>query len=188
MSDLPQSSGPAVEPTPSTVARVAALLGGVCIVLVAMVGSLGVAFFAPLGMFLTSRLWRARGRALPVLGHWLSAVGGVIIVLTALGAIGASVVPKASFDKFRRESDSISAKQPTPAWIERMAPGTAKRLAEQKTKKPSATAQTVGMAFGAAFVVIFFGLIFGSIGWVGGALIGLGVSGRWPGSASSAPT
>ena len=188
MSDLPQSSGPAVEPTASTVARVAAFLGGLCILVVGMIFSLGAALLAPLGMVVATKVQHARGHALSVLGHWLAAVGSVMVILSLLGAIGASVIPKASFDKYRRESDSVSAKQPPPAWIERMAPGTSKRLAEQRAKKPSANVQTVGMAFGAAFVVIFFGLVFGSIGWVGGALIGMGVQGRWPGSgASGAP-
>jgi len=175
-------------PTAGTAARVAAYFGGICILVVATVISLGSALVAPLGMLVVAKVQRSRGRILSVLGHWLTAVGSVMILFALLGTVGASVIPKASFEKFRRESDSISAKQPPPAWIERMAPGTSQRIAEQKRKPPSATAQNVGMAFGAAFVVILFGLIFGSIGWVGGALIAVGVKGRWPGSdASSAP-
>jgi hypothetical protein len=190
MSDFSQSAAspaPIVGSTASPVARVAAFLGGLCILLVAVVFSLGSALFAPLGMLIVAKVQHSRGRALSVLGHWLAAVASVMILFSLLGTIGASVVPKAAFDKFRRDSDSLSAKQPPPAWIERMAPGTTKRIAESK-RKESPRAQTLGMAFGAAFVVIFFGLVFGSLGWVGGALIGMGVKGYWPGSDASSAT
>jgi hypothetical protein len=187
MSDFSQSAAspaPILEPTASPVTRGAAFLGGLCILLVATVFSLGSALVAPLGMIIVTKIQHSRGRVLSVLGHWVAAVASVMVLFALLGTVGASVVPKAAFDKFRRQSDSLSAKQPPPAWIERMAPGTTKRIAESK-RKESATVQTLGMAFGAAFVVIFFGLVFGSLGWVGGALIGLGVKGHWPGSGAS---
>ena len=188
MSQAYEASIPATadnRPTASAIVRVAAFLGGLCILIVAMVISLGTVVFAPLAMLIVAKVQRSRGRVLSVLGHWLTAVASVMALLALIGTISASVIPKASFDKFQRQSDSLSANRPPPAWIERMAPGTTKRVAEAK-RKQSPTAETLGMAFGAAFVVVFFGLIFGSIGWVGGALIALAVKGYWPGSAARA--
>src|SRR5689334_22754220 len=112
MNDLSQSSPSPIQPTASAFARVLAFLGGLCILIVAMVISLGTVVFAPLAMLIVAKVQRSRGRVLSVLGHWLTAVASVMALLALIGTISASVIPKASFDKFQRQSDFLSANRP----------------------------------------------------------------------------
>jgi hypothetical protein len=39
----------------------------------------------------------------------------------------------------------------------------------------------VTLAFGAAMMLMFFVGFFGTVGWLGGMLLGLAIFGRWPG-------
>src|SRR4051812_50099203 len=82
-----------VEPEAGTGARVAAALGAVIVLLGGAIFSLGIVFFAPLGMLIGAAIWRKRGRVLSMVGHWLAALIGAAVGVAADAAGTAALVP-----------------------------------------------------------------------------------------------
>lgn len=170
-----------VEPQAGTGARVAAALGALIILLGGAIFSLGVVFFAPLGMLIGAAIWRKRGRELSMVGHWLAALIGAAAVVGAFAAFTAAVVPQGSWDQFKHTMDSANA-----VAVARTGRGTpldsaAARAARGATSSPRGLA--VMMAYGFGFAGILAVLFFGTVGWIGGMLSGFAIKGRWPGAA-----
>ena len=172
-------------PPAGAVARGFAVIAALLVLLVGSLFSLGTVLLAPVGMALGAYIWRRRGRTLSAAGHWLAAAIASTAVLVAYAGVFASAMSKDTWAKARQAADSVqraSAKQAPPAWLQRLAPGAAQRAAQ---RPPSERAQTFGLAFGAAFIAMFLVGFFGTLGWIGGMLLGFAIGGRWPGQRLS---
>jgi hypothetical protein len=168
-----------VEPQAGTGARIVAGLGAVIVLLGGALFSLGGVFFAPLGMLIGAAIWRKRGRVLSMVGHWLAALIGVAVVIAAFGAITAAFVPKDSFDQVRRSMDSATTAAAVHSGRTTPADSAALRAARRAT---SSRGMAVMLAYGFGFAGRFMVALFGTIGWIGGMLLGYAVKGRWPGT------
>ena len=167
-------------PQASGLARGFALLGASIVLLVGGVFSLGAVLLAPAGMAIGAYIWRRRGRTLSAIGHWVSAACASALVALAFAGAIRSFIPSDTWTKARQAVDSTQkaqAKEPLPAWVERVAPGAGRTT----RTPPSERAQTVSLAFGAAIMLMFFVGFFGTVGWLAGMLLGLAIFGRWPG-------
>lgn len=172
--------------TPSFVARLAAILAGLVVLAAGAVVSLGAALLAPVGMLIAAVVLRRRGRVLGRAASWFVAAGSVAVVLLAFAGFVATRVPSGTWRQLRRAQDSATAaaaKQPPPAWIERIAP----QAAPASRAKPPAAVQTAAMAWVGGFATVFLASIYGSIGWGAGMLLGFGAAGRWPGAKPIVP-
>jgi hypothetical protein len=143
-----------VEPQAGTGARIAAALGAVIVLL-------------------------GGGRVLSMVGHWLAALIGVAIVIAAFGAITAAFVPKDSFDQIKRSLDSATTAAAVQSGRATAADSAALRAARRAT---SSRGMAVMLAYGFGFVGILMIAFFGTIGWIGGMLLGYAIKGRWPGT------
>jgi hypothetical protein len=170
-----------VEPIASTGARVGAALGGLVVLLGGAIVSLGAILVAPLGMLIGAAIWRQRGKTLPVVGHWVASLCGAAIVVFGLGAVTAAMIPRDTFSEVQKTIDSISRATPQPP---ARTPAESARRAAARRAMNSPKAMQVGMAYGFGFAAIFMALIAGTVGWVGGMLVGFAAKGRWPGSAA----
>ena len=181
----PSAPIPATEPNGGVVARLAAFIVALCVLVGGAVFSLGTVLFAPLGMAVATHLWRRRGRALSIVGHWLAAVFSVMALLVILAAVGAGFVPTSTWTQLSHTMDSASVAQRQAAVARGMARATPADTSKTTARLPggkSLTALTITMSFGAAFAVLVFGAIFGSVGWAAGMLFGFAAKGRWPGA------
>lgn len=169
-----------VEPEASIGARVAAAFGALIVLVGGAIFSLGVVFFAPLGMLIGAAIWRKRGRVLSTVGHWLAALIGVAVVIAAFAALTASFVPPGSMDQLKHTMDSASAAAAAQSGRASPADSAAASAARRLTSSPRAL--TVGLAYGFGFAGIFVVALFGTIGWMGGMLLGYAIKGRWPGT------
>jgi hypothetical protein len=165
-------------------ARGAALLGGLLLLAGGAVVSLGMVVLAPLGMAVAGYVQRRRGNPMTRGEHWIAASASVMVaVMLALGAVLA-VAPPGTVRNAMQAADSASvasAKEPPPAWLERLGPGLSM---QQPSPGSSRMFAIVGGLLGISFAVGFFSAAFGSLGWGAGMLLGLAVSGRWPGSGA----
>ena len=170
-----------VEPQASTGARVAAAIGAVIVLLGGAIFSVGAVFFAPIGMLIGAAIWRKRQRVLSMVGHWLAALTGVALVVAAFAAVTAAFVPQGSWKQFQRSMDSAT----TVAAAQRAARGTAADSAAANAARratSSSRGMAVMLAYGFGFAGIFLIVLLGTIGWIGGMLLGYAVKGRWPGT------
>lgn len=158
--------------------RIAALIVGVAILGGAARATFGLVLCAPLGVWVAYRFRRARRRPLGAWTGLFSAVGAVVIALLLIGSIVASRLPAGTWSRIRQAADSASAqsaKQPPPAWLDRLAPGAAARAST--TKAPEFG--VAGMILGFWFLAGFLGIVIGTIGWSGTMLLVFSASGRW---------
>ena len=169
-----------VEPQAGTGARVAAALGAIIVLLGGALFTVGGVFFAPLGMLVGAAIWRKRGRVLSMVGHWLAALIGVAVVIAAFGAVTAAFVPKGSLDEIRRSMDSATTA--TAAQSGRATPADSAALRATRRATSSSRGMAVMLAYGFGFAGILMVAVFGTIGWIGGMLLGYAVKGRWPGT------
>ena len=184
----PPAPIPAAEPTASMISRVGAFIVALCVLIGGAVFSLGTVLFAPLGMAVGTYVWHRRGRALTMVGHWLTAVLTVMALLVILAAVGAGFVPKSTWQQFGHTMDSASVaaqRQAVGRGIARATPADTAKATARVPRATSLTVLSITMSFGAVFVVIVFGAIFGSVGWAAGMLLGFAAKGRWPGAISS---
>ena len=189
----PSESLPAHAVAPATtsptragaIARVFAFLAAFVVLVVGALFSVGAAFAAPVGMAVGAWLWRRRGKRLPAIGHWAAAMCGVVAATALYAGLVSVLVPSGTWKQIQHAADSAqtaSARKPPPAWLDRLAPGMAQQEAARRANQSERT-QSLAIAVGLGFTAIFFGVLFGSVGWAGGMLLGLSVNGRWPGAA-----
>jgi hypothetical protein len=161
--------------------RVAALIAGSAILYETARVSFGLVLCAPLGILVVSRVQRSRGRPFGAWRSWISAVCAVAIALVVIAGVAVSLVPAGTWDRIRQTADSTSAqaaKQPPPAWLDRLAPGSAARYSAIRPNDSRAF-NAFTMVFGGVIAAGFLGNVFGSIGWVGTMLLVFSVTGRW---------
>jgi hypothetical protein len=161
--------------------RGAALIAGLAILIGAAMVSVGVALCAPLGVWVVHHFQRSRGRPFGAWRSWISAVSAVIIALVLIAGISVSRLPAGTLGRIRQAADSASAeaaKQPPPAWLDRLVPGAAARYSSQgATNAPAFNAFFMILAAGIG--VAFLGNIIGTVGWIGTMLLVFSASGRW---------
>jgi nitrate reductase NapE component len=171
------------------VGRIFAFLAGLFLLLVGSVMSLGMVLVGAAGMGIATLAQHQRRRHLTRVGGWLAALISVGIVCAVIAFIVTLKVPSNTWSQMKVAMDSASAasaKQPPPAWVERMYPGVSQRAAARRTvfsgKTQSAfLAATFGLM---AFMIVG---LYGSFGWIVGMLLGYGVRGRWPGATVLPP-
>jgi hypothetical protein len=161
--------------------RIAAFLAGAVVLLAAAFVSFGTALLAPIGMWALGAYRRRRDDATTRTATWTASIACVAVGLVALTLIAFDSLPSGSVHQIQHAADSVSAaseKRPPPAWVERVAPGTNARAAQQL--KTPASLRTPLWIWGAGVTLILMAGIIGSLAWVGGMLCGFAILGRWP--------
>jgi hypothetical protein len=98
-----------------------------------------------------------------------------------LAGVAWSLIPAGTWSRARQAADSASAvakTQPPPAWLDRIAPGTAAR-ASMSSATRSPAMNTFTLILGAWFVAGIFGGMIGTAGWIGSMLIVFAATGDW---------
>ena len=174
---LPQAPSATV-----TVARLVAGVGGVLAIVLVSLFTLGGALLGACGVGLAAARARRLGVATTRRGSWLGAVATVGISLLVGGGIAVTRLPDGTLAQFRQTMDSASASTSTttPAWLERVAPGTTARVS--KSQEPAwwqgpvtAWATVIGVVLVWA---IFAGLI-GTVSWLATMPLVYGLTGSW---------
>ena len=163
----------------SLVGRIAALLAGGTILLVAAVGSVGLVLVAPLGVWVTHRVQRARGRTVSLFDRWIGAVAATTIAMVLVAVALVAMIPRDTWRQVRQSADSASAeaqKQPPPAWLRHMVPAASQPVSA--SGQPLAVS-TIALVWGIGIGVGMTGIMLGSVGWVGTMLLLFCVSGEW---------
>ena len=174
----------AAAPRAGVFARVLAVVAGIALFLIGGTVTLGLALAAPVGMLIAWAVARARRRPLTRLASWIAAMLAVAVVVGAVGTVAMASAPPGTLAQVERSIDSarvVGAAQPMPAWVERIAPGTAAAQRRSATT-PFARSRAVmywGAAMGAIFTCALFGAIAGTLGWGATALVAYGARGRW---------
>lgn len=169
------------EPRTPMLNRVAAFIAGLTILIGAATVSVGVALCAPLGVWVVNRFQRSRGRPLSALGSWAGAVSAVIVALVLIAGVVASRLPAGTWSHIRQTADSASmqaAKQPPPAWLDRLVPGASTSYSIQRSNG-ARPFNAFTMILGGGVAAIFFGNVIGTVGWIGTMLLAFAASGRW---------
>ncbi len=170
-----------------TTKQIAAGVAGIIALGVAARYTFGGVLIAPLGMMIASWFARRRGRQLSRSASWVAAVVAPGVVMLVVAGFAATQMPAGSWSKIQKAADSTKAhRQPPPAWLERIAPGsTARANAQQVSFGPGATAwfAVVGTMFGIGMVS---GLV-GTAGWLATMPLAYAITGRWIGSRPRDP-
>ncbi len=184
---------PAAPPPPArdfvrALAAIAALVGSLGL----LVFTAGMALAGVAGVGLFALIRRKRGRPMTRFASWIaSSVGsaaGVVLIFGALIAASPGDFMKgvqAGMDSARTRR----AEREPPAWLEKIAPGTAQQMRKQEQRQTvGSQAVTVwaGVA-GGLIGVAMVGAILGSLAWPVAALWSMAITGRWLGAGVPAP-
>jgi hypothetical protein len=167
--------------------RLAAFVGGAVLLLGGVVVSLGAVLLAPVGMAAAAYVQRRRGHPLTRGGHWIAAFASMAITILIAAGVLLSLTPKGTVANVMHAADStsaVAAKQPPPAWLERLAPGY--RVQQVRMEPSSRLIAVLTAIFGVGFTVTAFATVYATLGWGAGMLLGLAVQGRWPGASAGA--
>lgn len=167
--------------------RILAFLAGAALLALIAVASVGSVLAAPIGMWITSIVQRARGRRYTRAASWLGAVGGCALVFAGFLTFAIVRLPDGFVESVRQKT---AERQAEPTVIERTfqraARSTATQAAVQRKTEEFARSKAfiwwvtvVGGIMSAGLV----GLLLGSVGWAGTALMSFGITGRTPGSS-----
>lgn len=162
--------------------RLAAGISGLAVLACAALGTVGTVVIALIGMAVVGGVQRKRGRALTRSGHWVTACATMAVVLLAISGALFSYVPRGALKAAQQSMDSSNsavAKQPPPAWVQRLYPQYSQQAAANT--KPSPAMVWASMILGIGIAVSFFAALLGTLSWGAGMLLGLAATGRWPG-------
>jgi hypothetical protein len=174
---------PIADQKSSAIVRLAAGVGGLAVLAGTALISFGTVVIVLIGMAVVAGVQRKRGRAMTRSGHWLTACATMAVVLLALTGALLSYVPRTALDAAKQSMDSsnaVAAKQPPPAWVQRLYPQYSQQAAANA--KPSTVMVWTSMILGVGMVVSFLSALIGTLSWGAGMLLGLAVAGRWPGA------
>jgi hypothetical protein len=163
-------------------ARLAAAIGGLVLLTGAVLVSFGTIVIALIGMAVVAGVQRRRGRALTRSGHWVAACATMAVIVLALSGALLSYVPRGALSAAKQSMDSssaASAKQPPPAWVQKLYPQYSQAAANAK---PSSVMVWMSMIIGVGIAVTFFATLYGTLSWGAAMLLGLAFIGRWPGA------
>ncbi|HTE47481.1 MAG TPA: hypothetical protein VK636_19725 [Gemmatimonadaceae bacterium] len=161
--------------------RAAALVAGLVVLLAGAIISVGLVLLAPLGVWVVHRFQRARGGSLDGWGSWMSAASAVTVGLLVIGGVVTTRLPAGSWSQIRQAADSASeeaAKQPPPAWLSRVVPGSASRYSTPDAKRPTVFNGII-LIWGIGIAAGMIGSIIGTVGWIGTMLLVFYASGHW---------
>lgn len=147
--------------------RALSAVGGLLVLLVAALFTLGAALLAPVGMFGARMLARRRERAPTWIASWFGACIASSIALVVALVVLISLMPPDTLRQVQAAVDSARVEaraHPTP-WVERMRKANPNPAAEAIANSPIVL--TVSTAVGASLGVVLFGVIAGSAGWLG---------------------
>jgi hypothetical protein len=174
------AAGPAV--------RVLAFLAGLVLLIPGAFLSFGSVLAGAVGMGVVTLARHQRRQHLSRWGGWVASTVSVAMLLAVFAFIIAEKVPPGTWSQVQHVADStaaISAKQPPPAWVERVFPGaTARSAAQRRMFSPST--QSAFLFAGLGVAAAFYVALFGTLGWGAGMLLGLAVRGVWPGAVDGA--
>jgi hypothetical protein len=165
-----------------TLARVAAGIGGLALLALVALISFGTVVIVLIAMAVVAGVQRKRRRALTRSGHWVTACATMAVVLLAISGALFSLIPRGALTAAKQSMDSsnaVAAKQPPPAWVQKLYPQYNQAAANAK---PSPALVWASMIIGVGMAVTFFSTLYGTLSWGAGMLLGLALLGRWPGA------
>jgi hypothetical protein len=159
-----------------------AIVGATLLTIVAKY-TFGLALLAPIGMIAARYIARRRQSSVTLGTSWLGAASSVALSLIAILLFLVTQMPRGTFASIQRGADSVSvasAKTPPPAWLERIAPGTAARARAKPVGPKVSHAFTIWtMVVGGVFAYTLFAVVIGTAGWVPSLLLSFAFTGRW---------
>jgi hypothetical protein len=165
--------------------RALAAIAGVAMLIGASVISLGLALLAPVGMIVARIIARREKMQLTFLTSWIGAAFGVCAALMVVALIFFALLPGDTVASIGKTADSVSTasqKQPPPAWLERISPGSAARARAHPANPNSPLVRaftTVSLVMGAVILYSMLAMLIGTAGWVPSLLLTYAFSGRW---------
>ncbi|MEO5814891.1 MAG: hypothetical protein ABIT20_06380 [Gemmatimonadaceae bacterium] len=165
--------------------RVLAAIGGVAMLIGVSVVTLGLALLAPVGMIVARIIARREKMSLTFLTSWIGAAFGVCAALMVVALVFLALLPGNSLASIGKTADSVSAagsKQPPPAWLERIAPGSAARARAHPANPDSPMVRaftTVSIVMGVVILYSMLAMLIGTLGWAPSLLLTYAFSGRW---------
>ena len=155
-------------------------LGGVIVFLVAFVVSLGAALAAPLGMFFVHR-WTLRHNRRP--SRIASLLGAVLASSVAAAAVWAVLFALAPHPRQQDIQTAVTQAQKRPpvklpAWYTKAFPQAARTDSATQQLMQSPGFMTATLIFGAVLVALVFGILGGTLGLCGSALLRVAWSGQ----------
>ena len=167
--------------------------GGLLALGLLSVVTVGVALLAPLGMWVSAWVMRREKEPATKFTSWLGAVYGVGMAVMLVGAVSLVKLSTGTHSPaYQRAMDSVRVaqqKQPAPAWLEKIAPGTTERARASQKNPPSArsvAAMGVGMSvIGAVMLGLLAGLLVGSLAWAACLPLYYAINGRWIGDPAT---
>ena len=161
-------------------------VGGVVVFLIAFVLSLGAAVAAPLGMLLVHR-WAVRHNRR---SSWIASLVGAVLASSlaaaALGLLLFALAPRPTQQQLQTAVTETQRREPVkmPAWYARVFPQAAHTDSVTQQLMQSPGFMKVTLLLGAAFAALLFGVLGGTLGWCGSALLRVAWSGQRAGPDS----
>ena len=165
----------------SALVRSVAGVGGLVVLAGTVVISVGTMVLALMAMAVVAAVHRKRGRALTRSGHWVVACTTMGVLVFAFVGTQFASTPRRTIEAAKQSMDSsnaAAAKQKPPTWVEKLYP----QYREAANAKPSPAMVWMTAILGFGMVVGFFGLLYGTLTWGTAMLLGLALTGRWPGA------
>lgn len=155
-------------------------IGGVIVCLVALVVSLGAGLAAPLGMFLMQRSAQRHNRRPSRIASLVGAVLASSAAAAAVGLVLFALVPRPTQQNLRTAFTEAQQQPPPkmPDWYTRVFPQTAQTDSATQQLIQSRAFMTATLVLSAVFVALFLGLLGGTLGWCGAALLRVAWSGQ----------
>jgi hypothetical protein len=145
--------------------------------------SLGLALLAPIGMIVARIIARREQTPLTFFTSWLGAAFGVCAALIVAALVAIAVMPSGTFARFGQTADSVStasSRQPPPAWLEKISPGSTERARATPPNSRMVRAFTVASTvMGFVLVYSVLAMVIGTAGWLPSLLLTYAFSGRW---------
>ncbi len=168
------------------ITRLLSGVGGGVVFLVALVLSLGAALAAPFGMFLVHR-WAVRHNRR---SSWIASLVGAVlassVAAAALGLLLFALAPRPTQQQLQTAVTETRRHEPVklPAWYTRVFPQAAHTDSVTQQLIQSPGFMTVTLLLGAAFAALLLGVLGGTLGWCGSALLRVAWSGQRAGPDS----
>jgi hypothetical protein len=157
---------------PSAALRLLGGVGGVLVLLLGALFTLGTALVAPLGMLAARILARRKGRPTTRTASWIGAcVASSAVILVGALTLYLSTSPETIQGlEAAQDSAQANARAHPPAWVESMRRVAPPNPAAERVIHSHAVTQTMRI-IGGVIAVEILGIIAGSAGWLGTALI-----------------
>lgn len=168
--------------------RILALIaGGALLVLVAM-KTLGAVLVAPIGMWVTAKIQRNRGRSYTRRAGWVGAVLASTLVLAGLFGYALTRMPAGFMEKVQQETaQRQQERERNPSAIEEALRRASTATASQAVVQHKTEELTQSKAFiwwtmivGVALAAAVAGVLLGSVGWAGSTLVVFALRRRAP--------